>query len=120
MTSAFRHLETAQAAAFRMGISYPMGLPPGVWYVESNYLNGGGVINDCSDSASMVIRYNKGVSANVFMQTHGTKSPAGPSRGCRSVEVYNNYIDSALAKQDAAVGSKGGTGLYWNKHHDRR
>jgi hypothetical protein len=82
-------------------------------YVEENYLTGGGVINDCGNAGSMAVRYNNFNNATVAVQTHGTKTPAGPARGCRMIEVYHNYGTSSLATQDALFGTKGATALIW-------
>lgn len=82
-------------------------------YVEQNYLTGGGVINDCGSAGSMAVRYNNFNNATVAVQTHGTKTPAGPSRGCRMIEIYHNYGASSLTAQDALLGTKGTTALIW-------
>jgi hypothetical protein len=83
------------------------------FYVEQNYLTGGGVINDCGDGGAMVVRYNNMHNATVAIQTHGTKTPAGPARGCRFLEAYHNWGDSSLSTQDAFLGTKGTTALIW-------
>jgi hypothetical protein len=83
------------------------------FYVEQNYLTGGGVINDCGDGGAMVVRYNNFQNATVAIQTHGTKSPAGPGRGCRMIEAYHNYGASTISTQDALLGTKGTTALIW-------
>ena len=86
------------------------------WSVESNVLNGG-VINDCGNAGSMVIRYNTINDASVGIQTHGTKSPAGPARGCRSIEMYNNYFTGPSGSpQSAALGTKGTTAMIWGNN----
>jgi hypothetical protein len=84
-----------------------------LFYVEQNYLTGGGIINDCSDAAGIVIRYNNIVNSLVAIQTHGTKSPAGADRGCRMSEIYHNYITNSGTTQDAGLGTKGTTSLIW-------
>jgi len=85
------------------------------FYVENNVQNGG-VIDDCGNAGALVIRYNNINDASVGIQTHGTKSPAGPARGCRSIEMYNNYFTgpSGSSQASAAVGTKGATALIWN------
>jgi hypothetical protein len=82
-------------------------------YLENNHFVGG-FTDDCGGAGAMVVRYN--TMAGAFTQTHGTKSPAGPDRGCRSIEVYHNYISgptSGIGPLDGAVGSKGATMLFW-------
>lgn len=91
----------------------PWGQTSGVFFVEDNYMNGG-VINDCADAGSMVVRDNYFNHATVAVQTHGTKSEAGPGRGCRSIEVYDNYGTNSGSSLDALVGTKGTTALFWN------
>jgi hypothetical protein len=93
----------------------PWGSLTAAFYVESNVMNGG-VINDCGNAGSMVIRYNTMNDASVAIQTHGTKSPAGPGRGCRSIEMYNNYITGPTGggQASAALGTKGIAALIYN------
>jgi hypothetical protein len=84
------------------------------WFMENNQLNGG-YPNDCANAGRFVMRYNTFNGATVTVQTHGTKSPAGPQRGCRGYEYYHNYIISAggSGTLDASGGSKGGSFLMW-------
>jgi hypothetical protein len=84
------------------------------FYVEANYMTGGGIINDCASGASMVIRYNTVVSVQNLYQTHATKSDAGVARGCRMIEVYKNSITApSAAAIDAAGGVKDGPAMIW-------
>jgi hypothetical protein len=90
----------------------PWGSPT-EFYLESNYFNGG-YANDCAEAGAIVERYNTFVNISNALQTHATKSPAGPGRGCRSSEFYNNYIASCSTTPcDAAGGSKGGPQMAW-------
>lgn len=98
----------------------PWGQIGCVWYVESNYMtgdssgSGGGIINDCYTGGAMVVRYNNINYPAVATQTHGTKSTGGPSRGCRSIEVYHNYVTGPSSNTlSAAFGTKGTTALFW-------
>jgi hypothetical protein len=84
---------------------------PTSFYIENNYMTGG-VINDCGEGGAFVARYNTFVNATVAIQTHATKSTAGPARGCRMYEAYHNYI-VGNAGLDAAMGSKDGSALVW-------
>lgn len=91
----------------------PWGQYTGVFYVESNYVTGG-EINDCGNAGAMVIRYNTFNDATAGIQTHGTKSPAGPGRGCRSLEAYHNYFTHPTGSPaDSAIGSKIGPAMVW-------
>lgn len=81
-------------------------------YMENNQFNGG-YGDDCAGAGLFVMRYNAFYGMTVAEQTHGTKSPAGPGRGCRAFEFYHNYIAAGTAEEDAMVGSKGTTGLIW-------
>ncbi len=82
-------------------------------YFEDNYFNGGAP-DDCADGGAFVMRYNTINSAYVGIQTHATKSPGGPTRGCRAYEAYHNYLTgSASAQSSGAAGSKGGSALVW-------
>jgi hypothetical protein len=62
-----------------------------------------------------VIRYNTMSDNATGIITHGTKSPAGPERGCRGYEAYHNYFThpGGGSTGDAATGSKAGTALIW-------
>jgi hypothetical protein len=84
------------------------------FYVEANASNGG-VIDDCGNAGAMVIRYNTINDASVGIQTHGTKTPAGPQRGCRLLEAYHNYFTGpgGGSQASAAVGTKGATAVFW-------
>ncbi len=92
---------------------------PGWLFVESNYFKGG-ADNDCADGARMVFRYNTSNDAYLVVQEHGTKSTAGPQRGCRAVEAYHNYIFGATGAgtQSGATGTKIGTQLNWGNTMD--
>ena len=82
-------------------------------YMESNQFNGGAP-DDCADGGAFVMRYNTINSAYVGIQTHGTKSPGGPTRGCRAYEAYHNYgTGSSSAPASGFSGSKIGTSLVW-------
>jgi len=81
-------------------------------YMENNQFNGG-YANDCASAGLFVMRYNTFTGMTVAEQTHGTKTPAGPSRGCRAFEFYHNYIAAGTTEEDAMVGTKGTTGLIW-------
>lgn len=80
-------------------------------YVENNQLNGG-YGNDCAGAGLIVMRYNTFNGATLAMQNHATKSPAGPTRGCRAMEFYHNY-DTGTANSNAMIGMKGTTALVW-------
>jgi Abnormal spindle-like microcephaly-assoc'd, ASPM-SPD-2-Hydin len=82
-------------------------------YMESNQINGG-YGNDCADGGFFVMRYNIFTNMTVAVQTHGTKTAAGPGRGCRGYEFYNNYIAAWSSEQDAMIGSKGGPAMVWD------
>jgi hypothetical protein len=83
------------------------------FYMENDYFNGG-YANDCADAGAFVERYSTFVNISNALQTHATKTPAGPDRGCRSSEFYHNYIASCSPSPcDAAGGSKGGPQLVW-------
>lgn len=81
-------------------------------YMEDNIFNGG-FGNDCAEGGLFVMRYNTFQGMTVAVQTHGTKSPAGPGRGCRAYEFYHNYIAAGTTEQDAMTGAKGTTALIW-------
>lgn len=82
-------------------------------YFENNYFNGGAP-DDCADGGAFVMRYNTINNAYVGIQTHATKSPGGPTRGCRAYEAYHNYFTgSTSAPSSGAGGSKGGSALVW-------
>jgi hypothetical protein len=83
-------------------------------FMENNQFNGG-YPNDCNDAGTFVMRYNTFNGVTTSVQTHGTKSPAGPERGCRAYEFYHNYITGpgGSSQGDAAGGSKGGPSLFW-------
>jgi hypothetical protein len=95
----------------------PWGKINGVFYVETNYVTGG-ELNDCGNAGSMVIRYNTLSDTTGGLQTHGTKSPAGPARGCRSLEAYHNYITHPTGSStgDSPIGSKIGPALIWGNN----
>jgi hypothetical protein len=76
-------------------------------YMESNQINGG-YANDCAEAGRLVERYNTFVSPNNAMQTHPTKTYAGPARGCRAVEFYHNYLNG-----DSTYVVLGGQGAPW-------
>jgi hypothetical protein len=59
------------------------------------------------------MRYNTFTGAAVTVQTHATKSDAGPVRGCRGYEYYHNYISNPYSEGDTATSSKGGSALIW-------
>jgi hypothetical protein len=83
-------------------------------YIESNYIKGGSG-NDCNWGARFVMRYNTLDNNYISIQTHGTKSPGGPQRGCLSYEAYNNYFTGSTSVPTSAVtGAKGGTALIYN------
>ncbi len=83
-------------------------------YIESNYIKGG-TPDDCNFGGRFVLRYNTLDSNYVSIQTHGTKSPGGPQRGCIGYEAYNNYFTGSTSNpSSAATGAKGGTGLLFN------
>jgi len=85
----------------------------GIQYVESNVFNGGAP-NDCGSGATQVMRYNTINDSYVGVQTHGTKSPAGPARGCRAIEAYHNYfLCPSCSPASALVGTKGATAMMW-------
>jgi len=92
----------------------PWGQLNGVWFLESNYITGG-VSNDCGNAGFMVIRNNTMSDNATGIITHGTKSPAGPERGCRGYEAYHNYFThpGGGSTGDAATGSKAGTAMIW-------
>lgn len=81
-------------------------------YMEDNVFNGG-YADDCASAGLLVMRYNYFYGMTVAVQTHGTKSPAGPARGCRAYEFYHNYIAAGENEQDAMTGTKGTTALIW-------
>jgi hypothetical protein len=61
------------------------------------------------------MRYNTLANNYVSIQTHGTKTPGGPQRGCIGYEAYNNYLTgSTSSPSSGATGSKGGTALLFN------
>ena len=92
----------------------PWGQLNGVFYVETNYVTGG-ESDDCGNAGSMVIRYNTFSDTTSGIQSHGTKTPAGPARGCRSLEAYRNYITHPTGSStgDSPIGSKIGPMLVW-------
>ncbi len=79
-------------------------------FLESSEIIGG-YANDCGHAARMVERYNTFVSPQGVAQSHPTKTHGGPTRSCRTMEIYNNYVngDSAFA----VLGGQGGTWLIW-------
>jgi hypothetical protein len=82
-------------------------------FMENNYYNGGAP-NDCANGARFVMRYNTINDAYVGIQSHGTKSPAGPARGCRAYEVYHNYFTApGNNPASGSIGSKGNSQLIW-------
>jgi len=86
------------------------------FYVESNTFIGG-YTDDCGGAGAIGIRNN--TIQGSYTQTHGTKSAAGPDRGCRLYEVYHNYITgptSGIGPLDAVFGSKNATGLVWGNN----
>jgi hypothetical protein len=80
-------------------------------FMESNIFNGG-YSDDCTFAGRFVSRYNYFNNNTSAVQTHATKSSAGPERGCRAFEVYHNYITRG-SPGDAPIGTKVGTGLVW-------
>jgi hypothetical protein len=80
-------------------------------FMESNVFNGG-YSDDCTFAGRFVSRYNYFNNNTSAVQTHATKSSAGPERGCRAFEVYHNYI-TRNSPGDAPIGTKVGTGLVW-------
>jgi hypothetical protein len=80
-------------------------------FMENNQFNGG-YPNDCTVAGRFVMRYNFFNGSSTTVQTHATKSDAGPIRGCRGYEYYHNYIVNS-SEGDAATGSKGGPALVW-------
>ena len=92
----------------------PWGQFNGVFSLETNYITGG-VSNDCGNAGFMLIRYNYMNDNTTAVQTHGTKSPAGPERGCRGIDVNHNYITHPTGSPgDGAVGSKAGPAMVWD------
>ena len=93
------------------------GWSTGAWFfIESSVFNGG-VVDDCADAGKIVLRYSTLNSNYIGYQTHGTKTQAGPARGCRAQEVYSNYIEGPATTQGYAVGgSKGTTALIYNNN----
>jgi len=83
-------------------------------FIENNVFNGGAP-NDCANAGTFVMRYNTINDAYVGIQDHATKSPAGPTRGCRAYEAYFNYFTGpgGDSEADSAIGSKGGPSLVW-------
>jgi len=90
-------------------------------FMESNYYIGGAP-NDCAEGGRFVMRYNTINSAYVGIQTHATKSAAGPGRGCRAYEAYHNYLTGpndqgqggyGASRASGATGSKQGSALVW-------
>lgn len=82
-------------------------------FFENNYFNGGAP-DDCAEGGRFVMRYNTINSAYVGVQTHATKSQAGPTRGCRAYEAYKNYLTGpSSSPASGAMGSKGGSALVW-------
>jgi hypothetical protein len=83
-------------------------------FIEDNVFNGGAP-NDCAAAGFFVMRHNTLNDNYVAVQTHGTKTPAGPARGCRGYEAYNNYFTGPGSPYQASsvVGAKGGTALIW-------
>ncbi len=86
-------------------------------FMENNVFNGGAP-NDCASAGTFVMRYNTINDAYVGIQTHATKSQAGPERGCRAYEAYHNYLTGpadggSTARASGAMGSKIGTSLVW-------
>lgn len=90
-------------------------------FFENNYFIGGAP-DDCAEGGRFVMRYNTINSAYVGIQTHATKSAAGPGRGCRGYEAYHNYFvgpnDSGQggygpSRASGAAGSKIGSALVW-------
>jgi hypothetical protein len=83
-------------------------------YIENNYIKGGAP-DDCNFGARFVMRYNTLDSNYVAIQTHGTKSPGGPQRGCIGYEAYNNYFTGSISTPSSgATGAKAGTALLFN------
>lgn len=84
-------------------------------YIESNYIKGGAP-DDCNWGGRFVMRYNTLDSNYVSIQTHGTKTPGGPQRGCLSYEAYDNYFTNTTGTPEASgvTGAKGGTNLVFN------
>jgi hypothetical protein len=83
-------------------------------YIESNYIKGGAP-DDCNFGGRFVMRNNTLDNNYVSIQTHGTKSPGGPQRGCIGYEAYNNYFTGSTSSPSSAVtGAKGGTALIFN------
>jgi hypothetical protein len=99
----------------------PTGWGQRTWlFLEANFFNGGAP-DDCADGGRFVMRYNTINDAYVGVQSHGTKSQAGPARGCRAYEVYHNYftINNGDAIASGAIGSKGDSQLIWGNTMDR-
>jgi Divergent InlB B-repeat domain len=80
-------------------------------FMEANQFNGG-YSDDCTFAGRFVSRYNLFNNNTSAVQTHSTKTSAGPERGCRAWEVYHNYI-ARTPTGDAPIGTKIGTGLVW-------
>lgn len=64
------------------------------FFLEDNIFDQGGYLNDCSQGAKVVVRYN--TINNAKAQTHPTGS-GGRFRGCRASEVYNNTYNGSTA-----------------------
>ena len=82
----------------------------------------GGAANDCDDGGKMVIRYSTIVSSATesdtgLWQGHAPGQGQQRSRGCRALEIYNNYIynpNPSGNNEYSAGGGNVGTGLVWN------
>jgi hypothetical protein len=81
-------------------------------FIESNYVVGG-FTGDCDDAGRVVNRYNTYYDAqDASGAVHSTKTYGGPSRGCRALEFYHNYM-SGVSGGYAATGGEGSSLIEW-------
>lgn len=92
----------------------------GFLFAENNIFNAG-ASNDCDEGGKMVMRYNT-IIANAnetdtgLWQGHQMGQGTQRSRGCRALEIYDNYISNPNPSDNQYADGDGGsgTGLVWN------
>jgi hypothetical protein len=101
--------------------SQPTNLGSGAapWLYAENNIFSGGASNDCNDGGKMVIRHNT-IEANPtwtdtgLWQAHQMGQGTQRDRGCRALEIYQNYIvNPNPSNLQYAPGDGSTTGVAW-------
>lgn len=91
-------------------------------FVENNFFDGVGAVNDCDEGGRVVVRYNTvepnesaGSDAGL-VQGHQMGQGQQRSRGCRAMEVYGNFFNnpySSSLSMYSTVETGAATALVW-------